>query len=222
MRKVSLPPTAHLIARWRQRRIVEHGIQDVAGSLRSVCHRYRDVPKRLHRILRLQTPQGASCDEIVCSNHKIVPTSQMCGQMASYQHAHRSWCPRCGADRIVTLNDGRRRAAKTGYYLPCGTWFQNLFKNEGLSKELKGGGSTRPPGHVSMSRGWHKKVHANDALHMRGRLLFTYVAFYGTFYVAFQKVNVAFSMTSRLFSYAAFLVAFYVAFRLRRTRVPVC
>ena len=79
-------------------------------------------------------------------------------QMAHYRHAHRKWCPFCGFDRILRLKDGTTRAAKTGYYLPCGTWFRDLFKNKELSAELSGGCEERPPGHVTHSRGWHEKV----------------------------------------------------------------
>jgi hypothetical protein len=79
-------------------------------------------------------------------------------QMAHYRNAHRLWCPRCGSDRTLRLENGTTRAAKTGYYLPCGTWFRDLFKNKELSAELSGGGDERPAGHVSHSRGWHQKV----------------------------------------------------------------
>ena len=81
--------------------------------------------------------------------------------MQHYKHAHRTHCPTCGADRHLTDADGTRRAAKTGYYLPCGTWLRDLFKVDGLGDELsQQPASTRPPGHASYSRGWHKKVNA--------------------------------------------------------------
>jgi hypothetical protein len=83
-------------------------------------------------------------------------------KLKHYQHSHRTWCPRCGADRHVTHADGTTRPAKQGYYLPCGTWFRDLYKIGGLGKELStDAAATRPAGHVSKSRGWYKKVHIN-------------------------------------------------------------
>lgn len=77
--------------------------------------------------------------------------------MTHYKYARYKWCPKCGADRVHRLKDGTTRAAKVGYYLPCGTWLRDLFKNKGLAAELSGYGE-RPAGHVSKSRGWHEKV----------------------------------------------------------------
>jgi hypothetical protein len=80
-------------------------------------------------------------------------------KMKHYKHAHRTWCPCCGADRKLTAADGSVRAAKTGYYLPCGTWFRDLYKVDGLSEELsQDAAAHRPPGHTTRSRGWNQKV----------------------------------------------------------------
>jgi hypothetical protein len=80
-------------------------------------------------------------------------------KMAHYQHAHRTHCPKCGLDRKITHRDGSVRSAKVGYYLPCGSWFRDLFKIDGLASELsQDAAGQRPDGHVTKSRGWHKKV----------------------------------------------------------------
>jgi hypothetical protein len=87
--------------------------------------------------------------------------------MQHYKHAHRTHCPTCGSDRHITDSDGVKRAAKTGYYLPCGTWLRDLFKVDGLGEELsQQPATTRPPGHASHSRGWHQKVIAPHFIYL--------------------------------------------------------
>ena len=95
----------------------------------------------------------------LCPNDCIAYYDCLHPTMKHYKHAHRTWCPKCGADRKITAADGSVRAAKTGYYLPCGTWFRDLYKVDGLGEELsQDAASRRPPGHTSRSRGWHEKV----------------------------------------------------------------
>jgi hypothetical protein len=95
----------------------------------------------------------------ICANDCIAFYDCKHPKLAFYKHAHRTWCPRCGADRVLTHNDGTTRPAKQGYYLPCGTWFRDLYKIDGLGPELStDAAGRRPAGHVSKSRGWHKKV----------------------------------------------------------------
>jgi hypothetical protein len=97
----------------------------------------------------------------LCPNDCIAYYDCKHPSMKHYKHARRTSCPTCGADRHLTDKDGATRAAKTGYYLPCGTWFRDLFKVEGLGEHLsQHAASSRPPGHASRSRGWHKKVSA--------------------------------------------------------------
>jgi hypothetical protein len=95
----------------------------------------------------------------ICPNDCIAYYDCKHPKMKKHRHAHRDWCPKCGSDRKVTHNDGTVRSAKQGYYLPCGMWFRDLFKIDGLGPELSQHAARgRPPGHVSKSRGWHKKV----------------------------------------------------------------
>jgi hypothetical protein len=95
----------------------------------------------------------------ICPNDCISYYDCKHPKMAHYKHAHRTWCPRCGADRKLTHKDGTIRSAKKGYYLPCGTWLRDLFKIPDLAKELNTEtASSRPPGHASASRGWKQKV----------------------------------------------------------------
>ena len=95
----------------------------------------------------------------ICPNDCISYYDAKHPTMQHYRHAHRTWCPHCGADRHITHKDGTVRVARQGYYLPCGTWFRDLFKIDGLGPELStDAAGVRPTGHVSRSRGWNKKV----------------------------------------------------------------
>jgi hypothetical protein len=95
----------------------------------------------------------------ICPNDCIAFIDCKHPKMQHYRHAHRTYCPKCGSDRTVTHKDGTVRVARQGYYLPCGTWFRDLYKVAGLGEELcTDTASQRPAGHVSKSRGWHKKV----------------------------------------------------------------
>ena len=95
----------------------------------------------------------------ICPNDCIAYYDCKHPKMKHYKHGHRTWCPHCGSDRRLTHKDGTVRSAKKGYYLPCGTWFRDLYKIHGLGPELSSAtAGKRPPGHVSKSRGWNKKV----------------------------------------------------------------
>jgi len=119
--------------------------------------------------------QSVVCVDL-CPNDCIAYYDCKHPTMAHYKHAHRTYCPDCGADRHLTHKDGTTRAAKTGYYLPCGTWFRDLFKIDGLGKELSTDASTRRPvGHVSRSRGWNKKVSSPTKRYLISILLFAYL-----------------------------------------------
>jgi hypothetical protein len=58
----------------------------------------------------------------ICPNDCIAYYDCKHPTMQHYKHAHRTHCPTCGSDRHLVDADGNRRAAKTGYYLPCGTY----------------------------------------------------------------------------------------------------
>ena len=70
----------------------------------------------------------------ICPNRCIAyyDAKQPTGQ--HHQHVHRTRCPHCGADRHITHKNGTVRAAKKGYYLPCGAWFHDLFKIDRLGQ----------------------------------------------------------------------------------------
>jgi hypothetical protein len=95
----------------------------------------------------------------ICPNDCIAYYDCKHPKMKHYQHAHRTWCPCCGANRRVTHADGSSRVARQGYYLPCGTWFRDLFKVEGMPERLSTDNRDNiPSGHASKSRGWKQKV----------------------------------------------------------------
>ena len=79
-------------------------------------------------------------------------------KLAHYKHSHRTSCPVCGCDRRITLNNGKSRAAKTVYHLPIGPWLQDLFRDAEIARYLPSDSTTKPPGHVTKSRGWNRKV----------------------------------------------------------------
>lgn len=97
-------------------------------------------------------------------------------KMAHYKHAKRTWCPHCGADRRLTHKDGTVRTAKTGYYLPCGTWFTDLLKMPDMASELdRDTASERPDGHASKSRGWKQKVNNVQIMLTQLHIMLTYI-----------------------------------------------
>jgi hypothetical protein len=90
-------------------------------------------------------------------------------KLAHYKHYHRTHCPACGADRKITVN-GKTRAAKTGYFLPLGPYLRDCFKQDHMANERsQTDGPTQPPGHVSKSTGWHKKVSGNPRMNIDHR-----------------------------------------------------
>jgi len=95
-----------------------------------------------------------------CPNDHIAYIDCKHPKLAHYQHAHRTCCPvsGCGADRVLTLANGKKRAAKTIYHLPIGPWLRDLFRDAEIAPLLDSEASTKPPGHVTKSRGWHEKV----------------------------------------------------------------
>ena len=95
-----------------------------------------------------------------CPNDHIAFIDCVQPELAHYQHDHRKCCPVCGADRVLTLENGKKRAAKTVYHLPIGPWLHDLFRDVEIAPSLASDSTTMPPGHVTKSRGWYDKVNA--------------------------------------------------------------
>ena len=93
-----------------------------------------------------------------CPNDHVAFIDCIHPKLAHYKHAHRNCCPVCGADRMVTLANGKKRAAKTVYHLPIGPWLHDLFRDVEIAPYLASDSTDKPPGHATKSRGWHKKV----------------------------------------------------------------
>jgi hypothetical protein len=93
-----------------------------------------------------------------CPNDHIAFINCKHPKLSHYQHAHRTSCPTCGADRWVTLPNGKTRAAKTVYHLPVGPWLRDLFRASDIAAFLDSSKGTYPKGHVTRSSGWHDKV----------------------------------------------------------------
>ena len=93
-----------------------------------------------------------------CPNDHIAFYDCQSPKLSHYKHSHRRSCPVCGADRWLYGPNGKRRAAKTVYHLPVGPWLRDLFRDPELAKYLNSEVGTKPPGHVTKSRGWYDKV----------------------------------------------------------------
>ena len=109
-------------------------------------------------MVKIETCPNDCVAFIDCKHHKL----------SHYKHEHRQCCPTCGADRWLTREDGKKRAAKTVYHLPVGPWLRDLFRDAEVAPFLAWDYVEQPPGHVTKSRGWHVKVHAAASCYMLG------------------------------------------------------
>jgi hypothetical protein len=100
------------------------------------------------RVVKIQTCPNDCVAFIDCTHEKL----------AHYKHKHRRCCPVCGADRWLIRADGKKKAAKTVYHLRIGPWLRDLFRDVEVAPYLASDYEDQPPGHVTKSRGWHKKV----------------------------------------------------------------
>jgi hypothetical protein len=83
-----------------------------------------------------------------------------------YRHAHRSSCPRCGADRYVQdPRDGSFRAVRVLFFFPIAPFVKSLFGRPDLVPFLYHDTEDgRPVGHVTRSRGFKHKVLDNPRM----------------------------------------------------------
>jgi len=112
---------------------------------------------QLKRVLETVT-DSTSTQIDLCPNDCIAYYDCKHPKLSFYQHAHRTFCPVCGADRKVTHN-GITRSAKRGYYFPLGSYLRGLFSSDELRDHLPWDVGDVPTGHTKRSYGWHKKVH---------------------------------------------------------------
>jgi hypothetical protein len=103
------------------------------------------------RVVKIDTCPNDCVAFIDCKHHKL----------RHYQHSHRSCCPTCGADRWLTRADGKKKSAKVVFHLPAGPWLRDLFRDSEVAPFLASDYEEQPQGHVTKSRGWHKKVCAH-------------------------------------------------------------
>ena len=82
-----------------------------------------------------------------------------------YLHAHRSSCPKCQADRYITI-EGREVPAKVGYFFDPDGYMTGIFRDTDPKKEefRRAFFGTHNTGHTSRSRGYHRKMSTE---HMR-------------------------------------------------------
>ena len=110
-----------------------------------------------------------ACVEIdLCPNDCIAFIDCKHPKLAHYKHAHRDWCPVCGADRRLTVN-GQIRSAKKGYYFPMAKHLQGLFDSEELVDLLPWDAGESRSGSIKRSYGWHKKVVQNPRMNAERR-----------------------------------------------------
>jgi hypothetical protein len=124
-----------------------------AGSNLGTYSRAKNMLETLHnqRVLKVD----------LCPKDCIAYYDCQHPKMSEYKHAHRTWCPHCGADRKITVG-GITRSAKAGYYIALGPWFRDIFAQNDLKEDRsQTQGPPAPPGHVTKSHGWHNKITAN-------------------------------------------------------------
>ena len=85
-----------------------------------------------------------------------------------HQHAHRTYCPECLENRYL---DDRRTPRRVAYFLPCISYFQDLFMRPDLARHLKNNISPQmfPSGHIRRSVGWCTKVLDNPNINADAR-----------------------------------------------------
>ena len=79
------------------------------------------------------------------------------GLKDSYQHSHRTRCPKCGTARFIEKK-GRVVPRKVIYFTPIKGYLQDLYRRPDLIPYLYTDCGDHPNGHVTRSRGWKRKV----------------------------------------------------------------
>jgi hypothetical protein len=89
---------------------------------------------------------------------------------AGYMHAHRTFCPKCGAARYKPENDTDHKVpVKRGYYFPIDTFVSSIFRDGHTKAHRQHTVGDFPPGHVRRSRGFYEKVTANTHMNEEPR-----------------------------------------------------
>ena len=122
----------------------------------------------------------------ICKNDCIAyyNTRHLPGAKGS-RHWHRTKCPVCGEPRYIDDPvTGLQQSVKVVYHFPLANFVRSLFRRKDLVKFLFWDCGEHPPGHLTRSRGFRKKVienpHMNKYDHMCTRLynhatMYTYV-----------------------------------------------
>ena len=78
------------------------------------------------------------------------------------RHWHRTKCPVCGEPRYIDDPvTGLQQSVKVVYHFPLATFVRSLFRRKDLVKFLFWDCGEHPPGHLTRSRGFRKKVIEN-------------------------------------------------------------
>jgi hypothetical protein len=105
----------------------------------------------------------------LCPNDCIAYYDCKHPKLQHYQHSHRTFCHKCGADRYLTIGE-KTKPAKRGYHLPVGPWLRDGFASAEFQNERSfNSGTEQPPGHVSHSMGFYDKVLNNPNMNTDGR-----------------------------------------------------
>jgi hypothetical protein len=103
-------------------------------------------------------------DHVAFWNSKYLPTP--------YRHAHRTRCPVCGADRVLTdPSDGSKRPAKVVYFFPVKPYLRSLWSRPDLAPYLLADRPDANEGDVKNSRGWKHKMVDNPVMNQDHRNL---------------------------------------------------
>jgi hypothetical protein len=88
---------------------------------------------------------------------------------SGYKHAHRNFCPKCLAERYITVN-GVQVPAKKGYFFDPDNYLTGIFRDVDAAKTpyRSRGFGMHQPGHTAHSHGYYRKMEQDE--NMRGEL----------------------------------------------------
>ena len=150
-------------------KVTDAAAQTVWGLLTACCPVGEDLPTFWAVKRMLQKSESRVVQRIdICQNDCIAyyNTRHLPAGVAS-RNAHRTHCPECNAKRYIDDPvTGTKQAVKVVYHFPMAPFVRGLYARPDLVPHLFHDCGNQPPGHITRSRGFRRKV--TDNAHING------------------------------------------------------